>query len=63
MTVARVKVPESLCSRSIDELAAAVAQAAADHTVHLVILEGTQATFCRGLDFEQLVGTGSVELR
>ena len=58
MTIARVAVPERLSLLSVRELAAAVTRACDDPAVRLVMLEGTETAFCRGLDLEQLVGAG-----
>jgi enoyl-CoA hydratase/carnithine racemase len=55
MATARVSVPETLCPWSLRQLADALTQAIDDPAVHLVVLEGSETAFCRGLDFEQLV--------
>ena len=59
MTISRVAVPETLSLRSVRELAAALTRACDDPTIHVVMLEGAESAFCRGLDLEQLVGTGA----
>ncbi len=56
MTIARVAVPESLSLLSVRELAAAVTRACDDPAVRLVVLEGSETAFCRGLDLVQLIG-------
>jgi enoyl-CoA hydratase/carnithine racemase len=56
MSVARVAIPETLCPGSITDLTHAIARAVADASVDLLVLKGSPAIFCRGLDIEHLVG-------
>jgi enoyl-CoA hydratase/carnithine racemase len=66
MSVRRIALPESLSVASLEALAVALEEAAADADARVWVLVGTPATFCRGMDLGAMAGDGvdaSVSLR
>jgi enoyl-CoA hydratase/carnithine racemase len=49
-----VVVPGTLDSKSVDALASAIESAMRDDTVGAVVLRGTEDTFCRGIDLDEI---------
>ena len=56
-----IAVPATLDSRSVAELARAIELAMTDDTVSVVVLQGTQDAFCRGLDFDEIADVATAD--
>jgi enoyl-CoA hydratase/carnithine racemase len=63
MTARRIVLPPSLDRTGVEALAESLESAVAAREVRVVVLLGTEGTFCRGLDLEALVADANREAR
>jgi enoyl-CoA hydratase/carnithine racemase len=58
----RIDVPKSLSVASVQSLQHAIGQALQDDATIAVVLQGSEETFCRGLDLEEISAMGDPHL-